>query len=68
MGRTPNKMWVDKGSNFYKRSIKLWLQDIDIEIYSTHNEGKSLVTKIIVRTLKEKNPQIYDFHVKKCAY
>ena len=39
-GRKPNKTWVDKGSDFYNRSMKSWLQDNDIEMYSTHNEGK----------------------------
>ena len=34
----PNKIWVDKGSKFHNSSFKLWLQDNDIEIYSTHNE------------------------------
>ena len=29
----PNKIWVDKGSEFYNRSMKLVLQDNDIEIY-----------------------------------
>ena len=24
--RKPNKMWVDKGSEFYNRSMKLWLE------------------------------------------
>ena len=23
----PNKIWVDKGSEFYSKSIKSWLQD-----------------------------------------
>ena len=41
----PNKIWVDKGSKFWNRSIKSWLEDNDIEIYSTHNEGKSVVTE-----------------------
>ena len=40
-GCTPNKIWLDKGSDFYNRSIKSWFQDSDIEIYSRHNEGKS---------------------------
>ena len=31
--RKPNKIWVDKGSEFYNRSMKLVLQDNDIEIY-----------------------------------
>ena len=50
----PNKIWVHKGSEFYKRSMKSWLQDNDIEIYSTHNEGKSAVTERFIRTLKNK--------------
>ena len=25
--RKPNKIWVDKGSKFYNRSVKSWLQD-----------------------------------------
>ena len=37
----PIKIWVDKGSEFYKRSMKSWLEKNDIELYSTHNEGKS---------------------------
>ena len=45
--RKPNKIWVDKGSKFYERSMKSWLQlqDNNIEMYSTHNEGKSVVTE-----------------------
>ena len=28
--RKPNKIWVDKGSEFYNRSMKSWLQDNDM--------------------------------------
>ena len=52
--RKPNKIWVDKGSQFYNRSVKSWLQDNDITIYSTHNEGKSVVAEKFIRTLKNK--------------
>ena len=52
--RKPNKLWVDRGSEFYNRSMKSWLQDNDIVMYSTHNEGKSVVTERIIRTLKNK--------------
>ena len=45
------KIWVDKGNKFYNRSTKSWLQDNDIEIYSTFNEGKS---ERFIRTLKNK--------------
>ena len=34
--------------------MKSWLEKNDIEIYSAHNEGKSLVAEIFIRTLKTK--------------
>ena len=49
----PNQIWVDKGSKFYNRSMKLWLEKNDIEMYSIHNEGKSVVAERFVRTLKK---------------
>ena len=52
--RKPNKIWVDKGSKFYNRSMKSWLQDNDIELYSTLNERKSVVAERFIRTLKNK--------------
>ena len=30
--RKPNKIWVDKGSEFYNRSMKSWLQGNNIEM------------------------------------
>ena len=36
-GRKPNKIWVDKGSDFYNNYFKKWLKDNDSEIYSIHN-------------------------------
>ena len=51
--RKPNKIWVDKGSEFYNRSVKSSLQNNDIEMYSTNNEGKSVVAKRFIRTLKK---------------
>ena len=38
--RKPNKIWVDKGSEFYNSFFKKLLNDNDIEMYSIHNEGK----------------------------
>ena len=52
MGRKPNKICVDKGSEFYNNAFKKWLKDNDIEIYSIHNEGKSDVAERFIRTLK----------------
>ena len=34
--------------------MKLWLQDNGIEMYSNHNEGKSVFAERFVRTLKKK--------------
>ena len=53
-GRKPNKIWVDKGGEFYNRSMKSWLQDNDIEMYSMHIEGKSVAGERFIRTLKNK--------------
>ena len=39
----PNKIWIDKGSEFYNNSFKKWLKDNDVEMYSIHNKGKSVV-------------------------
>ena len=52
--RKPNEIWVDKGSQFYNNSFRKWLKDNDIEMYSINNEGKSVVAKIFIRTLKNK--------------
>ena len=50
--RKPNKIWVDKGGEFCNRSMKSWLEKNDIEMYSTHNEGKSVVAERFIRTIK----------------
>ena len=52
--RKPDKIWVDKGSEFYNRSMKSWLEKNDIEMYSTHNAGKSVVAERFIRTIKNK--------------
>ena len=43
---------MDKTSEFCNRSIETWLQDNNIEIYLTPNEGKSVVSERFIRTLK----------------
>ena len=35
--------------------MKPWLEKHDIEMYSTHNEGKSVVAERFIRTLKNKS-------------
>ena len=41
----PNKIWVDKGIEIYNRPVKSSLQDNDIEMYSTCNEGKPAIAE-----------------------
>ena len=50
----PNKIWVDKGSEFYNDYFKKWLRDNDIVMYSTRNEGKSVIAERFIRKLKGK--------------
>ena len=52
--RKPNKIWVDQGGEFYNHVFKKWLSDNDIIMYSTYNEGKSVVAERFIRTLKNK--------------
>ena len=51
--RKPNKIWVDKGSECYNRSMKLWLEKNNLKMYSTYNEGKSVVAERCIRNLKK---------------
>ena len=50
----PYKIWVSKGSKFCNRSMKSWLEKTATEMYSRHNEGKSIVAEKYIRTLKNK--------------
>ena len=58
--RKPNKIWVDKGSEFYNSSFKKWLKDNDIEMYSIHNEGKLVIAERFIKTL---NTKIYKYMI-----
>ena len=39
----PDKLWVDQGREFYNKLMQEWLDNNRIIMYSTHNEGKSIV-------------------------
>ena len=52
--RKPNKILVDQGGEFYNNVFEKWLSDNDINMYSTYNEGRSVVTEGFIRTLKNK--------------
>ena len=52
--RKTNKVWANIGSTFYNRSMKAWLEKNVTEMYSTHNEGKSVIAEKLIRSLKNK--------------
>jgi len=52
-GREPEKIWVDRGSEFYNKNFKSWATKNKITIYSTYGESKSAVVERFIRTLKE---------------
>ena len=42
--RKPNKLWVEQGREFYNKfMMQEWLYNDDVLIYSTKNEGKSVI-------------------------
>ena len=47
--RRPEKLWTDKGREFYNKNVK----DL-IELYSTENEEKSSIVERWIRTIKDK--------------
>ena len=52
--RKPHKIWLDQGSEFYNKSFRKWSKDNNIEMYSTYNEGKSVVAERFIRTSENK--------------
>ena len=52
--RKPKIIWVDHGSEFYSNKYKSFFKENDIEMYSTFNEGKSVVAERFIKTLKNK--------------
>ena len=48
--------------------MKSFLQNNDIEMYSRHNEGKSVIAERFIRTLKYKIYKNMTSIPKKCVY
>ena len=51
-GHKPNKIWVYKGGEFYNNLFKRFLKINNIEIYSTYNEGKSVIAERFIWMLR----------------
>ena len=48
--RKPNKLWVDQGRKFYNKLMQEWLGNNDNLMYSTHNEGKSVIAERFIKS------------------
>ena len=46
----PNKLWVNLGRYIYHKLMKEWLDYNNISMYSTHNEGKSVIAEGFIKT------------------
>ena len=50
--KKPNNILVDQGGEFYNKIFKTFLTINNIKMFSTYNEGKSVVAEKFIRTLK----------------
>ena len=48
-----NTLWDDQGREFYNKLMHKWLNN-NMLMYSTHNEGKSVIAERFIRGLKVK--------------
>ena len=50
MTQTANQIKYGYNKYDYNRSVKSWLEKTGIEMYSVHNEGKSVVVKDLLES------------------
>ena len=50
--KPPERLWVDKGKEFYNKQMKDLMNEHHVQIYSTENEEKSSVVERWNRTIK----------------
>ena len=48
----PSKLWLDKGKEFYNKTLQQLLKKVGIPMYSTENEGNPSVVERWKRTIK----------------
>lgn len=53
-GRRPLKLQTDKGSEFFNRNVKQFLEQHHIHLFATHDETKASIVERFNRTFKEK--------------
>ena len=53
-GRKCIRLWCDRGTEFYNRTLQHLLSSNNITLYSTHNEPKATIAERFIRTLRSK--------------
>ena len=53
--RKPNKLWVNQERELYNKIIQKLLDNNDILMYLTDNEGKSVIAERFIQTFEAKN-------------
>ena len=48
----PKKLWVDQGRIFYNKLMQECLNNNNILMYSTHNEGMSVIAQRSIKNIK----------------
>ena len=51
--RTPERIWVDRRSEFYNKDFERFLTSHNITMYSTYGESKAAVVERFIRTIKD---------------
>ena len=51
----PNKLWLDQGRELYNKIMQDWLDNNNISVESTNNEGNTVTAERFIRILKTKN-------------
>ena len=52
--RKQNNLWIDQRREFYNKRMQEWLDNNDILMYLTDNEGTSVIAERFIKTLKAK--------------
>jgi hypothetical protein len=58
----PQKIQVDKGTEFYNSQVKTLLKNNDVLLFSTYSDKKASVVERFNRTLKQRMKKLFDSH------
>ena len=59
-GGVPNKLWTDKGTEFFNRNVDRVLKTNGVTLYTTENEEKSCIVERWIRTFMKKLYTYFD--------